>query len=294
MAVVDSLTAWGIQRAVEVVGVAAEAGLPVHIAAALLEQESGGANTWGHDRVPNPGVYVSGAEVTEAAYRAYRHALSMRTAGQQGVGPAQLTSVGYQDQADALGGCWVPSNNLQIGFRLLAGYIRQWGLADAFRAYNGGGGNRHPGSNPDADIYSAQAMAKTAKWATRLGTSGVEVLPSVAPSPVPRAALEDDLMASISINPDAAGRFHEAIGAEAASVVASKGFVSFGSTYGGTSWTVAALGADGAVLAYWPDVRTTNNTQTARELPPGTRHVTTEGVRDNDGTRPWASIWGLR
>lgn len=115
------------------------------------------------------------------------------------------------------------------------------------------------------------------------------------PAPVPTSSTEDDLMAPIPLTFDPAGRFHEAIGAEAGSAVAKTGFITFGSAYGGTTWkAVAALGNAGEVLAYWPDVRTGNNTQTARELPQGTRHVTVEGQRDNDGTRPWASVWSLR
>lgn len=107
--------------------------------------------------------------------------------------------------------------------------------------------------------------------------------------PVPataRAAVEDDPMTSIPlIRYDGAGRFQEACGAEPG------GRVTFGSTYGGTTWTVAALGADGAVLGYWPRVRTQNNRSEMRILPAGTSAVTVEGQRDNDGTRPWASAW---
>lgn len=104
-------------------------------------------------------------------------------------------------------------------------------------------------------------------------------------------------MASIPIALDPALRFHQSAGAEAGggSAVASSGWITFGSTYGGTTWTaVAALGANGEVLGYWPNVRTTNNTSTSRPLPAGTRHVTVEGQADNEGTRPWASVWCLR
>lgn len=107
---------------------------------------------------------------------------------------------------------------------------------------------------------------------------------------------EDDLMAPIPLRLDAARTFHEATGAEAGggSQVASKGWVTFGSTYGGTTFTVAALAADGKVLAYWKGVRVTNNRNEVRDLPAGTRCVTLEGAADNDGTRPWANYWGIR
>jgi hypothetical protein len=120
---------------------------------------------------------------------------------------------------------------------------------------------------------------------------------SALASPPPPPQLEDDLMASVHINLDAARTFTEAIGAEVGggSMVASRGWVTFGSTYGGTTWKrVTALSNTGSVLASWSDVRTTNNTNVAQELPPGTRCVTVEGQSDNAGTRPWASVWCVR
>lgn len=107
---------------------------------------------------------------------------------------------------------------------------------------------------------------------------------------------EDDLMGAFRITPDAGGRFHEAQGAEAGggSQVANRGWVVFGSTYGGTTWTVAALDAAGKVLGYWKDERTGNNRTTVKDLPDGTRCVTVEGLVDNAGTRPWASTYGVR
>lgn len=290
MGVVESLTNWGIRNAADVVELAAESGLALNVAVALLEQESGGGhNVWGSDGVATGGAYVKGAEVTRDAYLNYRRLCDAGAIGSQGVGPVQLTSRGYQLQADALGGCWDPRANMAVGFRTLAGLMRAQGTANGIRSYNGSGAM--------ADRYRDQMLAKAAAWASRLG-SGSTVTPApFAPSPVPRtgSALEDDLMAPIPLTFDAAGRFHEAIGAEAGggSAVAGSGFVTFGSTYGGTTWTVAALGEQG-VLDYWPNVRTTNNTSTNRALPPGTRSVTVEGIRDNDGTRPWASAWSLR
>lgn len=107
---------------------------------------------------------------------------------------------------------------------------------------------------------------------------------------------EDDLMGAFRITPDAGGRFHEAQGAEAGggSQVAARGWLVFGSTYGGTTWTCAALAADGKVLGYWKDERTTNNQLIVKDLPAGTRCVTAEGQVDNAGTRPWASTYGVR
>lgn len=170
MTAAESLAAWGILRPADVITLADATRLPLAAAAALLEQESaGGHNVWGHDAVATGGAYVKGGPVDEPSYRAYRAALAAGKAGQQGVGPCQLTSSTYQDRADAVGGCWQPIANMRVGFALLATYTRQWGIPDAFRAYNGGPGNRVAGSNANADRYSAAAMDKYARWVTRLG-----------------------------------------------------------------------------------------------------------------------------
>jgi N-acetylmuramoyl-L-alanine amidase len=121
---------------------------------------------------------------------------------------------------------------------------------------------------------------------------GLATGPASAPA---STVLEDDLMGQITITPDVARDFQHAVGVDVGggSQIASKGWVTFGSTYGGTTWTVAALGADARVLAIWKAVRTTNNTSTSRELPDGTRAVTVEGKVDNTGTRPWATTYAL-
>lgn len=189
-----SLAAWGILRADEVVAAAAAAGLPLAAAAALLEQESaGGHNVWGHDAVATGGAYVKGGPVDEPSYRAYRAALAAGRAGQQGVGPCQLTARDYQDQADALGGCWLPVPNMRVGFGLLAGYVQRWGLGPAFRAYNGGAGTvldpaRYP--SPAAHAYERAAMEKYGRWVTRLGPTSTSSASSTTAAP---AAEEDDM-----------------------------------------------------------------------------------------------------
>ncbi len=156
------LTAGGIQRAPEVVELAAATGLDLAAAAVMLEKESGGgANIFGHDNVPTGGAYVKGEPVTQAKYAAYRAAVIGGRAGRQGVGPCQLTWGGYQDQADGLGGCWDWRCNVQVGFQALAAHIRDLGLFGGMGAYNGSG--------PAAQAYANDAMAKYQVWATRLG-----------------------------------------------------------------------------------------------------------------------------
>jgi hypothetical protein len=160
----DILTAGGIQRAPEVVELAAAAGLDLAAAAVVLIKESGGGyNVFGHDHVPTGGAYVPGSPVTQQSYDSYHAAVLAGKAGRQGVGPTQLTYWALQDEADSIGGCWNWTCNITIGFKTLAGLIRANGLRNGFRAFNGSG--------PAAEAYAADSMAKYAVWATRLGVT---------------------------------------------------------------------------------------------------------------------------
>ena len=115
------------------------AGLSSYAAAcALLMQESGGGrNVYGHDA----GMPFEGAgKVTEANYAEY---VAQRDSTDPprcpGVGPLQLTFKGYQDEADALRGCWEPLSNMTVGFRVIARY-RASGLTwhSCWLRYSGG------------------------------------------------------------------------------------------------------------------------------------------------------------
>lgn len=295
MSTAETLALWGIQRADEVVELAAAAGLPIAAAAALLEQESGGGrNVWGGDKVKNPGVYRSGAEVTEADYRAFRRALAAGTAGQQGVGPVQLTGRDFQDQADALGGCWLPRASTTVGFRLLAGYMRRWDLARAFRAYNGGAGTvldpvKYP--SPPAHIYEAKAMQKYARWLVRLGASSA-VAPAATPSPIPAAAVvaaptprSDDPMSTIEIQRGADGSFRGVAVCEAgaSSSLVARAWVVVGLAWGGTADVLVSFLDDrGLVLPPGKApgqkrAQVANNRRLVADVPDGAVLVTVEG-----------------
>jgi hypothetical protein len=131
-------------------------GLSLALGCAVLMQESGGGiNEFGHD----PTIYAGAGTVTKTKYLAYR-AERDRTGKCQGVGPMQLTSKGYQDQADQLGGCWRPLRNLWVGFSVLATNIRRDGLHDGVRAYNGSG--------PAAEQYAYRVIARAEGYAARL------------------------------------------------------------------------------------------------------------------------------
>lgn len=145
--------------ALRIVLEARRAGLPVSLACALVEQESGFANVFGHDAVRNP---VKGGPVDLTRYRQYKHYRDIGW-GCNGVGPAQLTSKGFQDAADKLGGCHIPRHNLRIGFQFLAGNVRRYGRHIGIASYNAGPANWKAG---EAYARSVEALAK--KWHERL------------------------------------------------------------------------------------------------------------------------------
>lgn len=122
----------GILRPLQTQRIARRAGVPVDVLCAFLMTESGGGhNIYGHDghstTCPRPMARPAGVDlpVTEANYEVY---LGERDAfkddpdvgyRRQGVGPMQLTWHTYQDEADAIGGCWKPYANTLTGARIL-------------------------------------------------------------------------------------------------------------------------------------------------------------------------------
>jgi hypothetical protein len=124
-----------------------------------MQESGGGKNEWGHD----PTIFIGGGDfgqpVTEESYTAYK-ALRDSTGQSQGVGPCQLTWKGYQDQADALGGCWRPLPNMVVGFGIIAGY-RADGLTwhETWRHYNAG--SLPP---PAGETYADEMDARYIAW----------------------------------------------------------------------------------------------------------------------------------
>ena len=174
MSDVTVLDRGGIQRAAEIVTIAAAAGLDLAAAATLLVKESGGGrNVWGHDDVVvAPGTYVKGGPVTEANYTAYRTAVREGRAGRQGCGPTQLTFGPFQQRADDLGGCWRFEINCRVGFEILADHIRRRGVQDGFRTYNGSG--------PAAEAYGRDAKAKYDAWTAQLSGEAMPTADEIA------------------------------------------------------------------------------------------------------------------
>ena len=149
----------GCKMPVRALIAARSCGLNVALACSILEQETGGGvNEYGHD----PTVFVGAGRVTRWNYRQY---LVMRDtphhgARCQGVGPVQLTYWGFQDRADALGGCWRPLVNMRVGFADLARNIRQDGLHAGVAAYNGSG--------PAAEAYADEVIMRAQRYAVDL------------------------------------------------------------------------------------------------------------------------------
>ncbi len=163
---IQRLQAGGIKAPDMAIAEARNAGLDLAYACALLEKESGGgANVFGHDR-DDHGRYIFPARdgavpVTEELYREYKRRRGPTgKGGMQGVGPAQLTWWEFQDEADREGGCWKPAVNMRVGFRRLAGLMRQHGEADGARRYNGTGSA--------AERYSVDLRSKARTWKARL------------------------------------------------------------------------------------------------------------------------------
>jgi hypothetical protein len=162
MSDIGVLAAGGIDRAADVVSIAAAAGLELAAAATLLIKESGGGrNVWGHDGVTvAPNTYVKGGPVTQSNYAAYIAAVAAGRAGRQGCGPTQLTFGPFQQQADDAGGCWRWEINCRVGFEILADHIRRRGVQGGFRAYNGSGSA--------AEAYGRDAKTRYDAWRVKL------------------------------------------------------------------------------------------------------------------------------
>lgn len=149
----------GVRRAMAeiVVEEARRTHLPISLAFALCEQESGFRNVFGHD----PTIFAGAGNVTTAKYRDYkrrRQASGNRL--MQGVGVCQLTWWETQDAADRVGGCQHSRYNIRTGFNTLAARIRAFGYAKGIERYNGSG--------PAAVAYSRTVRARADKWHARL------------------------------------------------------------------------------------------------------------------------------
>ena len=157
-----------IVHAFNAVGHDPATGFDLAACVAVIVNESGGENVWGHDPW-NPAAYPKGPAhpagpavdpVTHASYTAYR-LLVDEGRQPQGCGPCQLTDPGLQRVADGYGGCWLPIHNCHAGFQFLRGlFTREGNPGAGFEAYNGSG--------PAAVAYAQRAVQEQAVWQARI------------------------------------------------------------------------------------------------------------------------------
>lgn len=142
----------GANHALAIIRAARIEGVPLSVAFALVEQESGFRNIFGHD----PGGMFPGQRVTKARCEALLW--RVRHGGvSNGVGLTQLTWSGYLEQAEKLGGPHRPYVQCRVGFRALASLHREWGnWHEAFMHYNGSG--------PAAVHYADVMTLRVARW----------------------------------------------------------------------------------------------------------------------------------
>lgn len=119
-------------------------------AALTLNESAGGLNIYGREG-STPELY--GQVVTKENYEGIY--LPNIGEGQNGIGPCQLTSAGYQQDADRLGGVWNAYCNCQVGFRLLHELIERYGVWAGAMHYNGSG----PAAERYADEFVSHERA---------------------------------------------------------------------------------------------------------------------------------------
>ena len=192
-----------LENAQNIITAAATVGVPLHIAAALIEQESNGKNIYGHDwggvfstnpdAVTVEGVtYAKGANVPVTASN-YATFLSrvLTSDGRRntaytsnGVGPAQITYWGYhRDARDEGADLSDPLTNITWGLRILASYLKgsytQASVEQSATLYNAG--TLENGVND----YGRQVWVRAEKWRKALAGAAVSDPGAVTPDPAP-------------------------------------------------------------------------------------------------------------
>lgn len=129
----------------------AKAGIGLGLGCALVEQESGGDNIFGHDQGGLfPGEWVTAHKVKALIAHVEAGGVS------NGVGLTQLTYIGYIQEAEKLGGAHVPRNQCRVGFQAIKDILDRYGEEGLWR-YNG------------STSYQAQIENKYRDWKKLLG-----------------------------------------------------------------------------------------------------------------------------
>lgn len=156
---IDILNANGFSNSDSIVRAAHDAGLPLGIAAALMAQESMGANVYGHDS----GGYRPADYVTEDNFREFYQAVVVNGATSNGVGPSQITYPGYFSQQPDYA-WWDPYSNMCFGFRLMVSYLGGRYGDDSLIA----GGSRYNSGSPTGNLNYGRSFNNFANQYTAL------------------------------------------------------------------------------------------------------------------------------
>lgn len=157
-----------LENADAIAAAARRADVPLALAAALTQLESGGRNVFGHDA---GGVHSAPRGTVVPVTRERFEELVARVAAGEtsnGVGPAQITWPPYFEQARRRGlRLWEPEDNLAFGLEILRGHLggeaTEEAIARAGTLYNAG---TLKGGVTD---YGRRLARATRDWAARLG-----------------------------------------------------------------------------------------------------------------------------
>jgi hypothetical protein len=147
----------GMQNSLRIILEARRSKVPISLAFAFIEQESGpmGLNVFGRD----DSIFRGAGIVTEQMYKKYKRERD-RTGKEQGVGPAQLTAKDLQDRADELGGCWIPKHTIRAGMERIGWLLGRFSDQErAIASYNAGVSGWRNGLR-----YAGEVSAKQGRW----------------------------------------------------------------------------------------------------------------------------------
>lgn len=157
-----------LENADAIAAAARRADVPLPVAAALAQLESGGRNVFGHDA---GGVHAAPRGTDVPVTRELFEELEARVAAGEtsnGVGPAQITWPPYFARARRRGlRLWEPEDNMAFGLEILRGHLgcdlTEDGIARAGTLYNAG---TLQGGVTD---YGRRLARASRDWARRLG-----------------------------------------------------------------------------------------------------------------------------
>lgn len=126
--------------------------IAVSLGLALQEQESEGRNIFGADtNAPFAHQPVTKARVLKLVEHVRAGGVS------NGVGPMQLTFIGFIEEANRDGGAWDPAVNIATGLGIIAGHVKQHGVRHGLATYNAGTPNSAKGLRYAKQVLDRQA-----------------------------------------------------------------------------------------------------------------------------------------